>query len=99
MEGIPGLSSKTLRVDDKTGGVSQLVKIIPGFIEPRAHHTHGHTVCVVRGEILDAKTKAVFVPEGGYWYAPGGDVHGPFLYPKETIVLFVTDGPFDFIED
>ena len=99
MEGMPGLFSKTLRVDNQTGGVSQLIKISAGFIEPRSHHTHGHTIYVVKGEILDAKTKEVLVPEGGYWYAPSGDVHGPFLYQKETIVLFITDGPFDFIED
>jgi len=99
MEDIPGISSKMLRVDDETGGVTQLLKISAGFIEHRAHHTHGHTVCVVKGEILDAKTKDVVLPAGGYWYAPSGDVHGPFLYPNETIVLFITDGPFDFIED
>ena len=99
MEDIPGLFSKTLRVDNQTGGVTQLIKISAGFIEPRAHHTYGHTVCVVKGEILSAKTKEVFVPEGGYWYAPGGDIHGPFLYPRETIVLFITVGPFDFMQD
>ena len=86
---------RRLHVDDQTGAETCLVRYQPGILEPRQRHTCGHAVYVIKGEIYDGNTAAVLVPEGGYWYDPAGDVHGPFRFAPETMVLFRTDGPFD----
>lgn len=96
-EELEGHEFGVLRVDDGTGGLTALVRYGPGFREPRQSHTYGHAVYVVQGAIYDANTGETLVPEGGYWYAPAGDVHGPFTFAPGTLVLFTTDGPRDFI--
>ena len=96
-EELNGHEFGVLRIDDDTGGLTAVVRYGPGFREPRQSHTYGHAVYVVRGAIYDAEAGETLVPEGGYWYAPAGDVHGPFTFAPETLVLFTTDGPRDFI--
>jgi quercetin dioxygenase-like cupin family protein len=96
-EELEGHEFGLLRVDEDTGGLTALVRYGPGFREPRQSHTYGHAVFVVRGTIYDANTGETLVPAGGYWYAPAGDVHGPFSFAPDTLVFFTTDGPRDFI--
>ncbi len=97
-EAFPGVRLKTLYVDDESGQIYQLQETtVEECIEAR--HTHrkgGHSLYMIRGEILDAKTGKVILPEGAFWYAPKGDVHGPFKTYKGALLLFVADRQLDF---
>ncbi len=86
-----------LRVDEAMGDITALVRYGPRFCDPRHSHDYGHTVYVARGAMYDANTDETFLPEGGYWYAPAQDVHGPLTFAPDTLILFATDGPRDFI--
>jgi hypothetical protein len=96
-EELEGHEFAELRIDEGNGGLTALVRYGPGFCEPRQSHTYGHAVYVVRGAIYDADTGETLLPAGSYWYAPAGDVHGPFTFAPGTLVFFITDGPRDFI--
>ncbi len=93
---LAGIESAVLRTDDQTGAMTTLLRYDPGYIEPKQRHSVGHAGYVLRGAIYNAETGQLLVAEGDYWYAPAGDVHGPFAFAPDTLVLFITDGPFDF---
>ena len=94
MENFPsGAYLKVLDSDEETGGVTALVKLPKGFVEPRHSHSCGHVVYVVSGDLGSGD---VVFPEGTYWAAPAGDVHGPLRLENDSIFLFITDGALDF---
>ncbi len=93
-----GIFSKKLYENEKTGQVFQLLRYKEGYVEPRhTHHKGGHAIYVIRGAIIDSRTNEIVVPEGHFWFAPKGDVHGPFKNPSGTLVLFITDCSLDFV--
>jgi quercetin dioxygenase-like cupin family protein len=98
VEGFPGVRLKILYIDDESGQVYQLWETTAEeCIEPR--HTHrkgGHSFYMIRGDTFDANTGEVVVPQGGFWYAPRGDVHGPFKYHQGALTLLVADCQLDF---
>jgi len=93
-----GVLYKELYKNEKTGQTFQLLTYKEGYVEPRhTHHKGGHAIYVIRGAIVDAKTNKILVPEGYFWYAPKGDIHGPFKNPPGTLILFITDCALDFV--
>lgn len=95
MEGYPpGAYMKVLDQNEETGGITALMKIPKGFVEPRhSHHSCGHAIYVISGDL--GSGDSVF-KEGTYWYAPAGDVHGPLRLENDCILLLITDGALDF---
>ena len=86
-----------LRVDEDTGGLTVLVRYGPRYHEPRHRNKYGHAIYVVRGAMCDANTGETMVSTGCYQYMPAGEAHGPFTFAPDSLFLFVTDGPRDFI--
>ena len=90
----PGAMLKVLSADEETGAVATLVKFPGGYIEPKHGHPCGHDVFVIQGKLVNIKNGQE-VSKGMYFYAPKGDIHGPFQVPKDEDCIFfvLTDGP------
>jgi anti-sigma factor ChrR (cupin superfamily) len=89
-----GAALKVLSADEQTGAVAALVKFPAGYYEPKHGHPCGHDIYIVQGALVDAETGKA-TSKGMFFYAPEGDIHGPFQVPEDEdcIFLCVTDGP------
>jgi quercetin dioxygenase-like cupin family protein len=90
----PGAMLKVLSVDEKTGACAALVKFPAGYIESKHGHPCGHDIYMVQGSLTDTVTGKK-TDKGQYFYAPAGNIHGPFAAPKDEDCIFfmVTDAP------
>ena len=90
----PGAMLKVLSADEQTGAVAALVKFPAGFVEPKHGHPCDHDILVVQGALVNTETGKA-TSEGMYFFAPKGDIHGPFKVPDDQDCIFfvVTDGP------
>ncbi len=90
----PGAMLKVLSSDEKTGAVAALVKFPAGYIEPKHGHPCDHDILMMQGKLVDAETGKE-TSKGMYFFAPKGDIHGPYQVPKDEDCIFfmVTDGP------
>jgi len=85
---------KVLSADEKTGALACIVKFPAGYREPKHGHPCGHDILILQGSLTNPETGKV-TDKGQFFYAPKGDIHGPFLAPKDEDCIFfmVTDGP------
>ena len=90
-----GVMMRPLFEDDESGRFITRVWIKAGYREPKHKHNLGHGIFVLKGAIYDADTGETLVSEGTYWYAPAGDVHGPFTFTADYQAIFMADGPID----
>jgi len=90
----PGAMLKVLSADEETGAVAAFVKLPAGYVEPKHGHPCGHDVLIVQGKLVNLETGQE-TSKGMFFYAPKGDIHGPFQVPKDEDCIFfvVTDGP------
>jgi quercetin dioxygenase-like cupin family protein len=90
----PGVMLKVLSADQESGAVAAIVKFPAGYFEPKHGHPCGHDILILQGKLINLETKQELT-KGMYFYAPKGDLHGPFQVPKEEDCIFfvVTDGP------
>jgi len=90
----PGAMLKVLSADEDTGAVAAAVKFPAGYVEPKHGHPCGHDIYIVQGALINTETGQA-TSKGMYFYAPAGDIHGPFRVPEDEdcIFLVVTDGP------
>lgn len=89
----PGPMLKVLSADKETGAVAAIVKFPAGYFEPKHGHPCGHDIFIIQGKLVNPETGQE-TSKGMYFYAPKGDIHGPFQVPKEEdcILFIVTDG-------
>lgn len=74
------------RFETDDHAVDLLLRLPPGFVEPRHSHSGEHTVVVLQGRMLvDGKT----LYPGDYFYARRDEPHGPFEYP-DGVVMYVS---------
>ncbi len=94
--GMPkGLLQRVLHDDKQKQLISATVKYPKGFREPRHYHTTcGHSLYILKGKL---KSPEGDLTPGTFVYSAAKERHGPFVALEETVVLFYTDGPFDFI--
>jgi anti-sigma factor ChrR (cupin superfamily) len=90
----PGAELKVLSADEETGAVAALVKFPAGYLEPKHGHPCGHDILVLQGKLVNPETSQE-TGTGMFFYAPKGDIHGPFQVPADQDCIFfvVTDGP------
>ena len=90
----PGAMLKVLSADEDTGAVAAVVKFPAGYVEPKHGHPCGHDIYIVQGALINTETGQA-TSKGMYFYAPAGDIHGPFRVPEDEDCIFfiVTDGP------
>lgn len=90
----PGAELKVLSADEDTGAVAALVKFPAGYLEPKHGHPCAHDILIMKGSLVDTETGKA-TSKGMFFYAPAGDIHGPFQVPedKDCIFFVVTDGP------
>jgi quercetin dioxygenase-like cupin family protein len=90
-----GLVQRVLHDDKQKHLISAIVKYPKGFREPRHYHTTcGHSLYILGGRL---KSPEGDLTPGTFIYSAANERHGPFVALEETVVLFYTDGPFDFI--
>src|SRR4051812_25732021 len=77
----PGAMIKVLSADEKTGALACIVKFPAGYREPKHGHPCGHDILILQGSLTNPETGKV-TDKGQFFYAPKGDIHGPFLAPK-----------------
>lgn len=96
ISGMPeGLQQRLLHEDKQKQTVSAIVRYPKGFREPRHYHTTcGHSIYVLKGRWKSPE--GVLVP-GTFIYSAPNERHGPFIALEEAVILFYTDGPFDFV--
>jgi quercetin dioxygenase-like cupin family protein len=80
----PGVQVKIYREDAEAGEVDMLIKLPPGYVEPRHTHDSVHSVVVLEGVLI---VDGVEQRPGDYNFGPRNKPHGPFHYP-EGAVLF-----------
>ncbi len=91
----PGLEQRVLHDDKQKQLVSAIVKYPKGFREPRHYHTTcGHSLYILKGRLRSPEGD---LTPGTFVYSAVNERHGPFVALEDTVVLFYTDGPFDFV--
>jgi len=93
-EELPGIMIKVLSNDKESGALAAIVKFPAGYSEPKHAHPCGHDILIIKGKLVNTENGQE-VSKGMYFYAPKGQMHGPFQVPKEEDCIFfiVTDGP------
>jgi hypothetical protein len=89
---------------DPTWGPSgYLLRIPAGFEAPVHTHTANYRAVIIEGAALhwiegEDPMAAAPVGPGGYWYQPGGQMHGD-ANPTDgpSLALVIMDGPVDFL--
>jgi anti-sigma factor ChrR (cupin superfamily) len=89
-----GAELKVLSADEETGAVAAMVKFPAGYLEPEHGHPCGHDILILQGKLVNPETGQE-TSKGMFFYAPTGDIHGPFAVPEDEDCIFfiVTDGP------
>ncbi len=98
---LPGMEVQLLRTGGGTGRYTVLVRFQPGVQIPRHRH-HGEVhAWTVRGHWHYLEYPWVAGP-GDYIHEADGSVHTlavPATNSEPTVVLFVIDGPQDYLDD
>jgi anti-sigma factor ChrR (cupin superfamily) len=85
-----GVQVKILYQDAETEHTGMLIKVLPGYTEPRHNHESRHSVIVLEGLRI---AEGEHMPPGDYVWASGDRAHGPFDYPEGCVVFASFRGP------
>ena len=97
--GVGGSSFKLLRVDERNGGVTLLLRIPAGVYGPVHRHFAGGEYLVLSGHVVNASSSTKIGP-GGYAYDPKGYTHQEPPYEEEVVFFINSYGPQQvFTED
>jgi quercetin dioxygenase-like cupin family protein len=92
---FPGVAMKTLRHDDRTGGMTVMTRIQPGATIPAHRHTRAdETVYVLQGDFVE---DGVAHGPGSFFAGAAGTVHGPHATAGGCVLLTTFSGPLDFV--
>jgi len=92
---FPGVSMKTLRQDDRTGGTTVLTRMQGGATIPAHRHTKAdETVYVLEGDFIE---DGVAYGPGSFFAGAAGTVHGPHHSRRGCVLLTTFSGPLDFV--
>jgi len=86
-----GSWAKVLRIDEKTGAMTGLVKVDRGFHEPKHKHPSDEDRMVLEGKLVDEKGNEI--KKGMYWFTPAGVEHGPVDAPEGCVLFVHFNGP------
>ncbi len=76
----PGVMLKVLSADKETGAVAAIVKFPSGgYFEPKHGHPCGHDIFILQGKLINPEIGQE-TSKGMFFYAPKGDIHGPFSH-------------------
>jgi len=90
-----GVSMKTLRSDEWTGGMTVMTRVAPGATIPAHSHTHAdETVYVVDGDFIEDGTS--YGP-GSFFAGPAGTFHCPHRTSKGCVLLTTFSASLDFV--
>jgi quercetin dioxygenase-like cupin family protein len=82
---------KKLSIDEETVAFSALFKFDKEFHEPRHNHPSDHEILILEGKLVDSGGNEV--TKGMFFFAPAGEVHGPFDAPDGCIFYAYFNGP------
>jgi anti-sigma factor ChrR (cupin superfamily) len=92
---FPGVSMKTLRQDDRTGGMTVITRMNPGAsILAHRHTTADETVFVLEGDFIEDGQKH---GPGSFFLGSAGTDHGPHSTTKGCLLLTTFSAPLDFV--
>ena len=90
----PGVSFKTLRRDEGTGGITVLLRFEPGSRFPAHRHPAGEEVFVVEGQV---KIGSERLQQGDYLYAAPDSVHAVWSDSGCTLLVMLPK-PAEIVE-
>jgi quercetin dioxygenase-like cupin family protein len=85
----PGVEMRLLSEDLAVGRRDFLIKLPPGYVEPRHSHAGEHSVMILEGTIVvnhDDGSKVTLGP-GDYVFGPAQLEHGPMEYPVGCVLF------------
>ncbi|MGH7777983.1 MAG: cupin domain-containing protein [Candidatus Dormibacterales bacterium] len=79
-----GVQVKVLHRHPESGLTDLLIKLPPGYVEPKHVHRGTHSVLVLEGlQVAEGEP----MRPGDYVFGEGGVMHGPFEYPEGCVVF------------
>jgi quercetin dioxygenase-like cupin family protein len=94
--GIEGSEIKLLRTIPETGGMVFLLRIQPGVKGPMHKHFASAEYFVLEGSVTFGQER---LSAGSYAYELGGFRHTEDAPDEEVVMLFITHGPLQIIND
>jgi quercetin dioxygenase-like cupin family protein len=94
--GIEGSEIKLLRTIPETGGMVFLLRIQPGVKGPMHKHFASAEYYVLQGSVTFGDER---LGPGSYAYELGGFRHTEDAPDEEVVMLFITHGPLQIIND
>lgn len=94
--GIEGSEIKLLRTIPETGGMVFLLRIQPGVKGPMHKHFASAEYFVLEGSVTFGEER---LSAGSYAYELGGFRHTEDAPEEEVVMLFITHGPLQIIND
>jgi len=94
--GIEGSEIKLLRTIPETGGMVFLLRIQPGVKGPMHKHFASAEYYVLQGRVSFGDAR---LSPGSYAYELGGFRHTEDAPEEEVVMLFITHGPLQIIND
>lgn len=91
----PGVEVKPLRLLEDSGAFTCMIHASPNSVLPRHQHLEASHIYIIRGKGQHPQTGA-FEP-GDYVFERKGAIHDAVVFPEDTVLFMVNDGPSAFI--